>query len=192
MVRTLLVFLLVSIFSFTYAQEETRLAAKGGFNLTSLTGTEKASMRFSVNFGGKINIYLKDKMSIQPEMQVSWQGARFKQDDGSKVKANLTFLNIPVVYKYFFNPKICAYGGFQMGILLSGKTKYDGEKENVRSDLHSMDFGMVLGGEYFVDPDISIELRMIKGFKNMIDDPYTYGDQKWRNLGFQLGGNYYF
>ena len=145
MVRTFLVFLFTCILGFTQAQEETRLAAKGGFNLSTLSGAEDASMRFSVHLGGKLNIYLKDKMSILPELQVSWQGARLDYGD-SKAKANLTYFNIPVVYKYFFNDQICAFGGLQMSILLSAKLKDNEGKENYRSDLHSMDMGFVLGG----------------------------------------------
>ena len=77
-----------------------------------------------------------------------------------------------------------------MSILLSGKLKDSDGTQNFREDLHSMDFGFVLGGEYFITEDITAELRMMTGLKNMIDNPYI--DDKWRNLGFQIGGNYYF
>ena len=64
-----------------------------------------------------MNIFLREKMSLQPEVYISWQGARVT-NDVSKSKLNLTYLNIPVVYKYIFNPKIMAHAGLQMGVLM--------------------------------------------------------------------------
>lgn len=189
MKKYLLTITLVAISLFSFAQEETRLGVKGGFNLATINKLPNASMRFSVNLGGKVNVFLKEKMSLQPEIYISWQGAR-STFDGSKSKINLTYLNIPVVYKYIFNPKIMAHAGLQMGALLTAKEKDSSGKRSIQDDLKTTDFGILLGGEYFITEDISAELRFNLGLKNIVDNP-NY-DHKMKNMTFQIGGSYYF
>jgi len=185
LISTSLIFTLSNSFA-----QETSIGAKGGFNISTLGGSDlDTKPRFSSYIGGKINIYVEEKMSIQPELYFSWQGTRYDVNDET-TKLNLTFLNLPVLYKYWYKPELNFYGGIQMGIKLSAKEKTEGEKQPIHNEIKTLDFSLVIGTEYYFTDNIAAEIRFNYGLTDLIENPFV--TQQYKQRVFQFGGSYYF
>lgn len=195
----------VMAFAFSNAQE-TKFGVKGGINLHTITGdvSEDVSSKVGFQIGGFAEFKLSDKFAIQPELLFSTQGAKLESSEpefgiSSEQKLNLTYLNIPVMAKFYATEKFSLEAGPQVGFLLSAKSKYeatfDGETESgdedVKDTLESIDFGVNFGAGYDFTENLSAGLRYNLGLSNIAkteDD----NDAKVKNSVFSLSVAYKF
>jgi opacity protein-like surface antigen len=195
----------VMAFAFSNAQE-TKFGVKGGINLHTITGdvSEDVSSKVGFQIGGFAEFKLSDKFAIQPELLFSTQGAKLETSEpefgiSSEQKLNLTYLNIPVMAKFYATEKFSLEAGPQVGFLLSAKSKYeatfDGETESgdedVKDTLESIDFGVNFGAGYDFTENLSAGLRYNLGLSNIAkteDD----NDAKVKNSVFSLSLAYKF
>ncbi|RYJ37698.1 OMP_b-brl_2 multi-domain protein [Flavobacterium anhuiense] len=167
-------------FSFANAQD-VKYGVKGGINLSTFTGdVEDASSKVGFQAGGFAEIKLSDKFSIQPEMLYSLQGAKFKETEDSYTyteNVNASYLNVPVMAKYYVVDKFSVEAGPQVGFLLAAKSKweetYEGEmysgKENVKDSFKTVDFSLNVGAGYDFTENVSAGLRYNFGLSNISD-----------------------
>jgi long-subunit fatty acid transport protein len=194
----------VAVFGFTFANaQEVKFGVKGGINLSSFTGdVEDPSSKVGFQAGGFAEIKLTDEFSIQPELLYSLQGAK-RDESGfgyfSKSTLNLSYLNIPVMVKYYVIEKFSFEAGPQIGFLLSAKEDIEGnaygestsEKVDVKDELKSMDFGVNFGAGYDFTENISAGIRYNFGLSNIAD--FGDGDnRKIKNSVFSLSIGYKF
>jgi opacity protein-like surface antigen len=190
----------VMTFAFTNAQE-IKFGVKGGINLATLTGdVDDISSKVGFHVGGFAEFKLSEKFAIQPELLFSTQGAKFKEsgdDFSSEDKLNLSYINLPVMVKFYVVPKFSVEAGPQIGFLVSAKEKYevktDGEKtsssEDAKDYYKSIDFGVNFGAGYDFTKNISAGLRYNLGLSNIA----KYGDDsKVKNSVFSLSVGYKF
>jgi len=179
------IILTVVVFTFGFVNaQEVKFGAKAGLNFANLTGDiEDASMKIGFNLGGFAEIKVSDKFSVQPELLYSTQGAKNEtSEDGftSESKLNLSYLNIPIMAKYYVSEKFSLEAGPQIGFLLSAKSKYeftesDGEggsisvsgDEDVKDSFESIDFGLNLGTAYDFTENLFAGLRYNIGLSNV-------------------------
>lgn len=185
--KTILIVLLVGInYSIAVAQN-VNFGIKGGLNLSSLTGdVSDLDSRTSFHFGAIAEIEISETFSIQPEVLFSSQGAKDSQFDE---ELRLNYLNLPIMAKYFAASGLSIEAGPQIGVLLSAKSEFDGEEEDVEEAFNDLDLGVNFGLGYKLENGINFALRYTVGISNVLDE----GDEfKVRNGVFQLSVGYFF
>jgi opacity protein-like surface antigen len=188
----------VMAFAFSNAQE-TKFGVKAGVNLHTLTGdVEDQSSKIGFQAGAFAEFKLSDKFAIQPELLYSTQGTKFEEGD-DEIKYNLSYLNIPVMAKYYVAEKFSLEAGPQIGFLLSAKGKYDfvedgvsvSGDEDIKDSFESIDFGLNFGAGYDFTENLSAGLRYNLGLSN-IAKTEDGNDSKVKNGVFSLSVGYKF
>ncbi|AWK02804.1 PorT family protein [Flavobacterium crocinum] len=157
--------------------QDIKFGVKGGVNLSNFTGDiEDASSKVGFHVGGFAEFKLSDKFAIQPELLYSAQGAKF-EDSFSKEKVSMSYLNIPIMAKYYIIDKLSVEAGPQAGFLLSAKSNwessYNGKvasgKDNIKDIFKTTDFSFNVGAGYDFTENLSAGLRYNFGLSNISD-----------------------
>lgn len=188
--RTYLAFLVVLVVtgSSAYAQEM-NIGIKGGLNAYTIGGDDtndiKTKLGFNVGLLG--HIHLSEQFGLQPEIVYSTQGA--KSNDGSDLKLNLDYINVPVLFQYMYDNGFRIQAGPQLGFLTNAKAKGDGVSVDVKDAFKTIDFALSVGASY-VDPasGFGVDARYNYGISNINEDDSS----KAYNRGFQVGVFYLF
>lgn len=188
MKKIILTAVAVCAFSFANAQE-TKFGAKVALNVATLTGdVENASSLIGFQIGGFAEFKISDKFAIQPELLFSTQGATV-ESEGTEVDFNLSYLNIPIMAKYYASPKFSIELGPQIGFLTSAKGKAMGVSVDVEEFFKSTDFGLNFGAGYDFTNKFSAGVRYNLGLSNIADDS---GGDSVQNSVFSISLGYKF
>lgn len=207
MKKNILIVAAVLVFGMTNAQKA-KFGIKGGMNISNWVGdTEGMDVKSKIGFniGGFAEIKLSDKFAIQPELLYSAQGMKmdnFEVDDpelGSvtaDAKFNLSYINIPVMFKYYVAEKFNLEAGPQIGFLTSAKlnVKVDGygsSDQDVKDIFESVDFGLNFGAGYDFTEHFFANIRYNLGLSN-IAKTESGDDSKVNNSVFSLNVGYKF
>ena len=207
MKKIILSSLLVLAFGFTYAQKA-EFGIKGGLNSSNFSGdTEGADFKSRVGFniGAFAAIKLSEKITLQPEILFSTQGA--KADNvvvpyndvyyTADVKFNLSYINVPVMIKYYVSDKFNLEVGPQIGFLTSAKTstKVVGisqtSEQDAKDSFESVDFGLNFGAGYDFTENVFAGIRYNLGLAN-IAKTQSGDNSKIHNNVFSLSVGYKF
>lgn len=171
MKKIILSALAVFAFGFTNAQE-TKFGLKAGLNIanqkfemqgSSVTGNSIVG----VQVGGFAEIKIVDKFAIQPEVLFSTEGSKLKAD-GEEVLFNLSYINIPVMAKFYPADKFSIQAGPQLGFLVSAKGSLNGgSKEDIKDGYKSTNFGLNLGAGYEFTDNLLVDLRYNFGLSDI-------------------------
>ena len=179
----------IMAFAFSNAQE-TRFGIKGGLNITSFAGGNYYDSKSLVGFqvGGFAEIKVIERLSIQPEVLFSTQGAKF---DDINVDRKLNYINIPVLAKFYVTKQFTVEAGPQLGFLVSAKSN-----DNDVKDLYkSVDTGFNFGVGYNFTDNFSVGARYTVGLSNIadydVDDIDEYYDSP-KNSVFAITAAYKF
>lgn len=179
----------VLAFGFTNAQE-VKFGVKGGLNIANLGGDiEDNKSLVGFHIGGFAEIKLTDKFAVQPELLFSTQGTKFDGDGDGKY--NFSYLNVPVMAKFYVADKFSLEAGPQIGFLLSAKAKAGDEDEDVKDSFKSIDFGVNFGAGYDFTENLSAGIRYNLGLANILDTEEG-NDTKIKNSVFSLSVGYKF
>ena len=183
MKKIILSSLLVLVFGFVNAQKA-QFGIKGSLNSSNFSGDTEGvdfTSRIGFNVGAFATIKLSKNITLQPEILYSTQGAEAKNvtaaiDDmlfSGDVKFNLSYINVPVMLKYYVADKFNLEAGPQIGFLTSAKTstKVDGfnqtTDEDIKDSFESLDFGLNFGAGYDFTKNISAGIRYNLGLANI-------------------------
>lgn len=189
-----LIFLGLSTLSF--AQLE--FGVKGGVGISNTTivhGVSKERIGFLAGAVAKYPLTTRNENHyIQAEVLYTNQGEySLPKENGHKYKAFLNYINIPIMYKYYFDDQgkdFFLEAGPQLGFKVSEKFD-EGEPEIENNIPKSFDLAFNIGGGYSIDRKFEINLRYQYG---LID---TYDYVKWDNKTnrtslLSLGVTYFF
>jgi hypothetical protein len=207
MKKIILTVLVIFAFGFANAQKA-QFGIKGGLNISNFSGdTQGVDFKSRVGFNAGVfaAIKLAEKITLQPEILFSTQGAEAENvevfvDDmlfTGDIKFNLSYINVPVMLKYYAADKFNLEAGPQIGFLTSAKTstKMDGYSQTFDDDakdyFESVDFGLNFGAGYDFTKNISAGIRYNLGLSNILKtEP---GDNsKSENSVFSLSVGYKF
>lgn len=186
----------IAVFSSTVANaQEVKFGAKAGVNVATLTGksADDAKSLSSFHVGAVAELGLSDKFAIQPELVYSIQGA--SQDiSGSNFKNELSYLNVPIMAKYFVAEGFSVELGPQIGFLMSAKVKANGNSLDVKENFKGIDFGLGLGAGYRLDNGLNFGARYNIGLSNIADTSKSTipNDTELKNGVFQISVGYFF
>lgn len=206
------IFTAIIVFLFASANaQKVKFGAKAGFNLANLTGDFADSSTITgFNAGIFAEIKITDKFAIQPELLFSTQGNKIKipvYDNSSVIvyyyegKKNLTYLNLPVIAKYYIIDKLSIEAGPQIGLLLGAKVKYSSDRAlptlytskseyDIKNDLKSIDFGLSFGANYDISKNLYLNFRYNLGLANINNEPMSSLNIKNKIFSLSLGYKY--
>lgn len=205
MKKIILTVVVVFAFSFANAQE-TKFGVKGGLNVANqnYSGDDAPSPSSIIGFhiGGFVEIKIADKFSIQPELLYSAQGSKFNLEvpyEGGIYSTENTFklsyINIPVMFKYYVAEKFSLEAGPQIGFLVDSKLKTNVIGQSVSQDakdlFESVDFGFNLGVGYDFTKKISAGIRYNLGLTNVMKTE-SGDNSEAKNSVFSLSVGYKF
>jgi hypothetical protein len=173
--------LIVMAGSFAAANAQISYGVKGGLNVANIGGEDVDDNKAKLGFhlGGFVNVPVAERISVQPELVFSAQGAKFEGDS----KYNLDYLNVPVLARYTIPSGFFAETGPQLGFLVSAKAKNDGDKTNVKDYFKKTDFSWALGVGYLMQSNMGVSARFNLGLSKLDED----GQSKVFNRVFQAG-----
>jgi len=179
-------FLVGALALFGAMNAQVKFGAKAGLNISSLNGdVEGVKSLVGFHVGGFAQVPLAAKFTFQPEVVYSAQGAK---EDGGDGKINLGYINVPLMFKYAIAEKFNVEAGPQIGFLVSAKEKYNGNSDDIKDQLNSVDFSIGLGASYDFTQNLSADVRYNAGVSNIAKE----SDSKIRNGVFQIGLGYKF
>lgn len=166
MKRIFLIAFAVLAFGFANAQQ-TRFGIKGGLNVTSFSGGNYYDAKSLVGFqvGGFAEIKIIERLSIQPEVLFSTQGAKFDGGVDGDFDSKLNYINVPVLAKFYITKQFTVEGGPQLGFLVSAKSDGEDSKDLFKS----VDTGFNFGAGYNFTDNVSVNLRYTVGLSNIAD-----------------------
>ena len=182
--KKILLLAVVTVLGFTNVNaQEIKFGAKGGLNFASISGNNStgSDMVTSFNFGVLSEISISDKFSFQPELMYSGQGYSFNDNTIA-----LSYLNIPLMGKYYLTKGLSIEAGPQIGFLLAAKN----DKTDVKDSFNTFDFGVNFGLGYKLDNGLNFGVRYNLGLNdiNNLDN----SSSKYKNRVFQLSVGYFF
>jgi len=180
----------VLLIAVTANAQHVNIGIKGGLNLYNIKNDNgvKYDTKAGFNLGLIGHIHLDKQFAIQPELVYSGQGAKYNAD-GTEVKLNLGYINVPVLFQYMFDNGFRIEAGPQIGFLISAKSEANNNSVDVKNNLKSVDAGLGVGVSY-VNPSsgFGIDGRYNIGLSNINENSSV----KSMNRGFQLGVFYLF
>ncbi len=191
----LLSLILLSLSTFSFAQME--YGVKGGVGLSNTTivhGVSKERVGFLAGGVAKYQLTTRNENHyLQAEVLYTTQGEySLYKEGGDKYKAFLNYINIPIMYKYYFDDQgkdFFVEGGPQLGFKVS--EKFDvGEPESENNIPKSFDLAFNIGGGYSIDRKYEINLRYQYGLIDTYD--YTRWDNGTNRSSFLTLGLTYF
>lgn len=175
----------------TDGKDGIKFGVKAGVNFANLTGDFNPSMKIGFHLGGFMQYKVSEKFVLQPELLFSTQGAKYNDDQvgegylvAGETDIKLSYLNIPLMAKYYVTNKFSLEAGPQIGFLLSAKDKYgytgtvqgvpvsESGEIDIKDDLNSIDFGINFGVGYDFNDKISLGLRYNLGLSEISDFYY--------------------
>jgi hypothetical protein len=150
-ITVLVVAILISASGFSQSID---LGIKAGANFASISDVEGGDAKSITGFQAGVFVGLKlgDKIGLQADVLYSQQGSKI-----SDRQFDFTYVNIPVVLKYYIFQGLNIQAGAQFGFLLDDNIKefYDGVTEAKTSDIsgivglgYDLPFGLRIDARY--------------------------------------------
>jgi hypothetical protein len=180
-----------------------KFGTKVGLNLSNFIGDLGYSdFKIGFNLGAFAEISLKHKLTFQPELLFSSQGAKFEESDNNfsfEETLKFNYLNMPLMIKFAASDKFALEFGPQLGFLLSAKSKFEqtfdgetfSEEVDIKDSVKSIDFGLNFGASFDVSENIMIGARYNLGLLD-ITDVEDSEDFKLQNAVFSFSLGYRF
>ena len=176
---------------------------RGGVGMSTLTGFENNGLKLGITAGGYAKYMIDEYSSINAELSYSTGGQQSEKwlENGSEQlkvysKYNLHYLNLPILYQYYFTDILGVEGGVNFRYCLTGslKTKVGNERwQSVDFDqnyYNSFDLGLIFGvyTENLIPHDnFFVSLRSYFGFLDVVKN---VGANK--NISIQISVGYMF
>ena len=164
-----------------------KLGLKAGANLSTVTDDSDAKMKFSYHAGGFLEFNFSDRVSFQPELLLSVQGA--KSEGEASVTVNTNYINVPLLLKLKIVEGLAFEIGPQAGILVGGTRKQNGESKSVKEFCEALDVTALGGLSYTFADHFVIGARYGLGLTNVFKENTAIEP---KNSVIQLGIGYKF
>ncbi len=184
MKKSLIVFGIALLGSITMLSAQS-FGLKGGLNMGTLSGDDaddELSALVSFHVGAYASFDLGDKLKLQPEVVYSGEGAK---DDDFDYK--LTYINIPVMFKYYVAEGFNVHAGPQIGILTKAEITDGDASVDIKDDFESTSIGAGFGLGYDLDK-INFSARYNLGLVSILKNE----DSDLKNNAIQISVGYTF
>lgn len=169
------------------AQQEVKFGPKAGVNFATLSGKDAGDAKMAIGFhvGAFVEVKLNDKFAIQPEILYSAQGAKGKSDAeqmgisvSSQADLKTSYLNVPIMAKYYVTPNFAFEAGPYVGFLMNAKTEFTSEimgistegTYDVKEAMNTVDFGVGVGANFNLENGFFVGARYNLGLSKIYKD----------------------
>ena len=165
---------------------------KAGLSVSNLKVTSDGfgfdfSSRIGFHGGLYYHFFLGEHFAIQPELLYSLKGAKLSVM-GFEANTNLDYIDIPLLARYQVTDLINLHAGPQVGLLIAANSVVDGEKEDIKEELTTLDFGLAFGGGVDLPMGLNFTVRYVLGLSNIAAD--VEDDSTLKNNVFQFSIGY--
>ncbi|MDR0659553.1 MAG: PorT family protein [Prevotellaceae bacterium] len=165
------------------ANAQLKFGVKAGANISNIAVDADNKVGFNTGVFGEFKI---SKFAIQPEVLFSMQGAK-----GADTKFETSYINIPVMAKYYIIKGLSVEAGPQIGFLTSAKFKpTEGDSEDVKEIMKKTDFAINFGASYELPIiPVGVFARYSLGITDLYDKDKLGidGGDLGKNRVFQIG-----
>jgi len=188
----------LAVFGMSQSDAQVKFGVKAGPQLTNIVGDDfdDSDSKFGFIAGGYANIRFSEQLAFQPEALYSLQGTK-GEVMGTDVTTNLSYINIPLMMKWYAYEGLNFEFGPQVGFNVGSKVKVDGSgTELVDGDYdfdevygespETVDFGLNIGAGYELPMGLNFGVRYSLGLTDIVKD--TDG----KNSAISLGIGYTF
>ncbi|MBL4745474.1 MAG: PorT family protein [Flavobacteriaceae bacterium] len=195
---------MIAVLSVVCIHAQASFGVKAGVNFANMTGdVADNSMLTGVHIGVIGEFKVSDKFSVQPELLYAMQGYKSKDFDGlvtSDDTLKLSYINLPVMLKYYMIEGMSIEFGPQIGILLAAKADgseiYEGETTSWKDYdmdeyLEKVDFSLNFGLGYELENNLFFQARYTIGLSDISKQEEGY-EGKLKNNVIQLSVGYKF
>ncbi len=193
MKKILLSILFVGLVAYSYAQSSLAIGIKAGPNFSKLDGTSSVQATYETRtgwHGGAFVLIKVGKVGIQPELIYSKQGATIKVNQ-QDVKANYSYVNIPVIVKLYTIAGINLQVGPQFGFLANAERDEwagaQGDPDNAENNLKSSDISLALGAGWDLPFGLAVDARYNLGLTKIDDNDPAFSDVKNQVIQVSVG-----
>jgi hypothetical protein len=198
--------LMVVIIGLTISSNaQTKFGVKAALNISNFSGDDFDDLdsRTAAAFGVFAQIGINDKLTFQPELLYSMQGAESSYSEygyESEDKIKVDYLQIPLLMKYYVIEGLSINAGPQIGFLLSAKDDWEynydegseeGE-EDIKDYFKSMDFGLAFGLGYELQSGLGFDFRYNLGLSNIVEEDEMGMDAEGKNSVIQFAVSFAF
>ncbi|HLT71736.1 MAG TPA: porin family protein [Cyclobacteriaceae bacterium] len=160
--------------------------ARIGANISNLkysedNFSEKQESKVGPIIGLYVTYMFAEQAGIQPELFYSLMGAG---DPGDEDKTNLSYIALPVMFRYNITEQFHLLAGPQFSFLLSAKEKDPDGDVDLKDETSSIDVGFTIGAGADINK-FNVGLRYLFGLSNVADFE-SIGDFKVKNSAFQI------
>lgn len=162
---------------------------KAGANISNFTGgdfsdvNKKALIGF---YGGAyLNFWLGNNFTIQPEALISTQGAKV-EDAGNTESYKLTYINVPVMFKYKTTGGFYVEAGPQVGFKISESVP----DQSIDNFAKNLDLSIAGGLGFQTGGGFGVGARYIAGVSKVGDFDASVANPDFKNGVIQVGISY--
>ncbi|MEL1245314.1 porin family protein [Flavobacterium sp. DGU11] len=168
-------FLAAAVLFFIPITQAQTYGIKGGVNFANLTGNNANQFDGLTSFhvGALMEFNILDRITLQPELLYSVQGAKIGDDE-----YKLNYVTLPVMLEFDIDGSLSINAGPQFS-LLANETKRVAPKE-----ANNYDFGLAAGLEYEITGGLFIQGRYIWGQRQVFEDADVKNSVIQLSLGF--------
>lgn len=173
---------------------------RGTVGLNYLTGSDASKWGWKTGFtfgaGGVLAISLNEMFQIVPEASINYRRNSYK-NEGDVWSGDLSAwtLDVPLLFRVNILSSFFATIGPEFAFTLSSSDSYD-FGVNSGNDLitpASLEVGLALGGGYYLDNDMLLDLRVFKSFTDYAKKTKIYNSYKgFSTLQISAGFTYMF
>jgi hypothetical protein len=178
-----------------FAQAQTpKFGIKAGLNIAKFAGDPDPNSEFNTGLAAGVytNVPLSSGFSFEPSLEYSQKGAEFTSkvnNLNTEFKSKITYLDLPIMFKYNVTPNFGLLAGPQVSFFLSQESKlvngnssttFEGNNDSYRKSLAggklglSYNFGAVMANASYATD-----------FQNLYTD--ASGNRDWKNQVINVG-----
>jgi len=162
--------MLFSTNGFSQGAPKPIFGAKGGFNFANIGGDTDNKLKTAIHLGVYSEVFFDYFLMLQAELLLSQQGHAADLSNS----LSLWYFDLPIMARYNLGYNFNVQAGFQIGVLLSAKSKstdsFSGQEItiDVKDQFKGTDFGLPIGVGYeFWDRKLNATLRYIIPLTNI-------------------------
>lgn len=148
----------------------TEFGVKAGLNVSnvSVDNSTNPDARASVHIGALAHIHLDRQFAFQPEILFSSQGYKYTVA-GTDYKVAVNYITIPLLGQFMFGDGFRVETGPQPGIMVSARSKVNGNSSDVGSSFKTFDLSWAFGLGYLTRSGFGVDARYNLGLTNISD-----------------------
>ncbi|WMJ75097.1 porin family protein [Cytophagaceae bacterium ABcell3] len=151
----------------SYAQDAHSFGVKGGATVTTLSNMGKSSIKPGLQVGGFAKLGGGESIFFKAELLATQKGA-WTLGRSEVNNFNLNYLDLALMFGIELYKGLSMNVGMQPSMLVRGTHRSsgaeNGDTRSIGSEIARFDYSLLIGAEYFVNPDWFIGARYSHGF----------------------------